>query len=789
MGRELAALRMPHQFLGREPAHALDEGALDLADVDRRVQRLACVVQDVGAQQLPFAGQRVDDHLAHRRAVGVVVERAALHLVLVPAQAGRGVEAVGPQLLAVEVGLAHHGAEGQRAAVDLDLVVGEAHRAGLAAMALGRALGQPLADLARGVLRGLAVEVGAGRSRRGRGVRDLGRVGGRDAHALEAHAELVRHHLRHLGVQALAHLGAAVVHQDRAVGVDMHQRAGLVEVLDVERDAELQRCQRQPALEHRARGVEAGDLLAPRAVVARGLELGHQLVHDVVGHGLAVGRHVVLALAVEVDAPHVERIAAQLARHRVHDVLDRDRALRAAETAEGRVALRVGLARVAVHADVGQPVGVVEVAQRARHHRARQVGRVAGARDHGDLGAEDAALVVVAHLVLVPEAVAPARDHEVVVAVQPQLDRAAQLARGHRGHAGEQRRLRFLAAEAAAHAPALHVHLVRLQVHRVRDQVLHLARMLGRAVDMQRAALLRNGVADLALEVELLLPADVERGLEPARRGRDGGAHRGLVAAVGGTAAAHDVHRRHHVLAARMRVLRRQHRRLRLDGQRVLGARGGAARGVAGARDHGEHRLAQVADLAAVLHGQQDRVVVDDRAAVVGAGDVVGREHRHHARHGADGVERERRDAPVGRGRQAQRAMQGAGDLGDVVDVGGLAGHVQVRRFVRAADAHAHALVVGERLGTLVDAGGGVLQVVGKGLCGLQQAGIEGLVHGLRLLARPAWRWRRAASRSRRWWRCRAAHPRPGFRATGAGSGSAPPASGSRPRRACRTAA
>jgi hypothetical protein len=40
----------------------------------------------------------------------------------------------------------------------------------------------------------------------------------------------VRHHLRHLGVQALAHLGAAVVHEHRAVGVDVHQRAGLVEV-------------------------------------------------------------------------------------------------------------------------------------------------------------------------------------------------------------------------------------------------------------------------------------------------------------------------------------------------------------------------------------------------------------------------------------------------------------------------------------------------------------------------------------------------------------------------------
>jgi hypothetical protein len=43
------------------------------------------------------------------------------------------------------------------------------------------------------------------------------------------HAQLVGHHLRHLGVQALAHFGAAVVHLHAAVGVHMHQRAGLVE--------------------------------------------------------------------------------------------------------------------------------------------------------------------------------------------------------------------------------------------------------------------------------------------------------------------------------------------------------------------------------------------------------------------------------------------------------------------------------------------------------------------------------------------------------------------------------
>ena len=368
--RQLAALWMPHQLFGRQPAHALDERAFDLADVDGRVQRFAGVVQDVGAQQFPLAGERVDDHFAHGRAVREVVERSAEHLLAVPAQAGRGVEAVGPKLHTVEVALCDDRAERQRLAVDSDLVVRETHILRIAAVVRGHARGEALLDLARGVLRRLAVQVGPGRRGGGRRVRDLLRVGRGHAHPLEADAQLVRHHLCDFRVQSLAHFGAAVVDEDRAIVVDVDQRAGLVEVLDVERDSELQRRERDAALEHRAGRVELGDRLAARAVVAARFELGAELMDDVVGDDLPIGRDVVLRLAVEVGAAHVHRVFAQRARDRVEDVLDRDRSLRAAEAAEGGVALRVGLAREAVHRHVGQPVGVVEVAERARHHRA-----------------------------------------------------------------------------------------------------------------------------------------------------------------------------------------------------------------------------------------------------------------------------------------------------------------------------------------------------------------------------------------------------------------------------------
>ena len=60
------SLGVVDQLFGRQPAHALDEAALDLADVERRIDRGADVVQEVGAQDLHLAGQRVDRDLRSR---------------------------------------------------------------------------------------------------------------------------------------------------------------------------------------------------------------------------------------------------------------------------------------------------------------------------------------------------------------------------------------------------------------------------------------------------------------------------------------------------------------------------------------------------------------------------------------------------------------------------------------------------------------------------------------------------------------------------------------------------
>ena len=92
---------------------------------------------------------------------------------------------------------------------------------------------------------------------------------GRQPHRRQRHAERGRRDLQHLRVQALAHLGAAVVDQHRAVLVDVHQRAGLVERGQVERDAELHRRDRERPLGVRVRGVERRDLGRRRSTSPR----------------------------------------------------------------------------------------------------------------------------------------------------------------------------------------------------------------------------------------------------------------------------------------------------------------------------------------------------------------------------------------------------------------------------------------------------------------------------------------------------------------------------------------
>ena len=231
---------------------------------------------------------------------------------------------------------------------------------------------QPGHDLVAGVLDRAAVEVGAGAGRGGRGVGHLVGAGRRQPDPLQRQPQSGGRHLQHLGVQPLAHLGAAVVDQHRAVLVDVHQRAALVERREVERDAELHRRDRQAAL-----GVRMA-LVVRRHLGPAPFELG--AAGDLVPAGgqpfgvpdrLAVGRR--LAVDVEVAAADLGRVDAEQRRAAADDVLDHQHPLRPAEPAERGLRGLVGLRDPALHRDVGDPVGVVDVAERPREHRLGEV--------------------------------------------------------------------------------------------------------------------------------------------------------------------------------------------------------------------------------------------------------------------------------------------------------------------------------------------------------------------------------------------------------------------------------
>ncbi len=173
----------------------------------------------------------------------------------------------------------------------------------------------------------------------GRGVRHLACRRRGDLDAVEVDLEAIGNDLRDLGIKALAHFRAAMVQVDRAILIDMDERAGLVEGGHGEGDAEFHRGQRNALADHAALPVEGDDLLA--ALPIRGLfgKLGDEARHDIVFHRLVVGRQYAIraGLAVEIGHAHIERVLAQRIGDFFHETFGTDAALWAAEAAEGGV--------------------------------------------------------------------------------------------------------------------------------------------------------------------------------------------------------------------------------------------------------------------------------------------------------------------------------------------------------------------------------------------------------------------------------------------------------------------
>jgi hypothetical protein len=77
MGAQLTGV-VPPKLLGGQPVHALDETALDLAEIAGRVKRLTGVMQNIHAAQAVFAGQGIHLDFRHCGPVREIVERAPL---------------------------------------------------------------------------------------------------------------------------------------------------------------------------------------------------------------------------------------------------------------------------------------------------------------------------------------------------------------------------------------------------------------------------------------------------------------------------------------------------------------------------------------------------------------------------------------------------------------------------------------------------------------------------------------------------------------------------------------
>ena len=110
---------------------------------------------------------------------------------------------------------------------------------GCGAAEAGAVRGEAGVELLAGVGDGVAVEI-AGCGGCGRG--GVGHSVGccfADEDVGEGHAEGLGGDHGHLGVQALAHLCAAVGDEDGTIVIDVHERAGLIEEDGGEGDAEL----------------------------------------------------------------------------------------------------------------------------------------------------------------------------------------------------------------------------------------------------------------------------------------------------------------------------------------------------------------------------------------------------------------------------------------------------------------------------------------------------------------------------------------------------------------------
>ena len=351
-------------------------------------------MQDICAQNPVLAGQRVDHHLGRRRAIGKVEKRSPTPRDAVPLDLGGGVEPVRRQADPRLIGLGDQIGETPDLRPSPHLARRENHRLGRAARPRGGKLRQPRPDRQAGVLNRHPVQIRARRGGRGRGIGHFRGIGRAHPHRFGRDRKDLRGHLRELLMQALPHLGAAMVHQHRAIGIKLHQGPRLVQMRQRKGNAEFHRAQRDPALERPVRRVPFRHRRLARLVVRIGLQLRHKRVQHAILDGLAVmgllrlhfarnipgrrgfasaGQSPLGGRGIEIAFAQVERVEPCDMGQMVHRALHPQQALRPAKAAKGGGALGVGAQPVAFDPHRGHEIAAVRMQHRPVADRQAQV--------------------------------------------------------------------------------------------------------------------------------------------------------------------------------------------------------------------------------------------------------------------------------------------------------------------------------------------------------------------------------------------------------------------------------
>ena len=261
-----------------------------------------------------------------------------------------------------------------------------------------------------------------------------------------------------------------------------------------------------------------------------------------------------------------------------------------------------------------------------------------------------------------------AGDHHVVVAVDAQLDGALQLECGQSSALAEDAGIAFLAAKATAHAAANHFNVVGAEVQCRCGFTLIAIGVLRRTVQGELTIFTRHGVSNLAFHVKLFLLTGFGTALHSARCFGNGF----------GCIATRDAFGRHDKTLCRHGFVNGQ------NGLEFFDQHFGVVRSFAGvqhvASHHHRHGLTQKLYFA----NGQERIVMDDRAAVVFSRNVFGGVHGYNAVGFQNGVavNTVANQFAMGHWGLDDGGIQGASQLGHVVGKRCATGDVQMRRLM-----------------------------------------------------------------------------------------------------------